>query len=107
MSMKCEYCWLGVYGDLIRETENWKIYLAPNQMYLGTCVVVLKRSSRNLMDLKRGEWFDFVEIVKKLEFGLKRAFNPTLFNWSCFKNAAYRNNPPNPEIHWHFIRATK
>lgn len=104
MEFKCEYCQLpGAYGNLIFETEYWQIYLAPSQRYIGTCVVVLKRHCGNLKGLKPTEWREFVEIVNKLETTLKKAFNPTLFNWSCFMNLAYRDDPPNPEVHWHFI----
>ena len=104
MEFKCEYCQIpGAYGNLIQETEYWQIYLAPSQRYLGTCVVVLKRHCSDLNELKPSEWIDFIEIVDKLETNLKKTFNPTLFNWSCFMNSAYRVNPPNPEVHWHFI----
>jgi diadenosine tetraphosphate (Ap4A) HIT family hydrolase len=104
MEDKCEYCRIpGAYGNLIFETEYWEIYLAPSQRYLGTCVVVLKRQCGNLKELKPAEWREFVKIVNKLETALKKAFNPTLFNWSCFMNLAYRVDPPTPEVHWHFI----
>jgi diadenosine tetraphosphate (Ap4A) HIT family hydrolase len=104
MESKCEYCQIpGAYGNLIYETEYWQIYLAPSQRYLGTCVVVLKRQCSNLNELKTPEWIEFTEIVHKLETTIQKAFNPTLFNWSCFMNYAYRFDPPRPEIHWHFI----
>ena len=38
-----------------------------------------------------------------MEFVLDELFKPTLFNWSCFKNAAYRAENPDPEVHWHLI----
>jgi ATP adenylyltransferase len=104
MIQKCEYCQIpGAYGNLITETKYWMIYLAPSQRYIGTCVVVLKRHCNELFELKNVEWFDFADIVRKIEFALKKIFNPTLFNWSCFKNSAFRSSNPNPEIHWHFI----
>jgi diadenosine tetraphosphate (Ap4A) HIT family hydrolase len=104
MTIKCEYCKIaGGYGDLIHETDYWMIFLAPSQRYLGTCVVVLKRQCQNLSELEDREWIDFGLIVKKLENSVVKSFNPTLYNWSCFKNATFRNENPNPEIHWHFI----
>ena len=102
--MKCEYCKIpGAYGDLIEETEYWMIFLAPSQRYLGTCVVALKEHRHDLMELDNEEWIDFIDIVRRLESALKKTFNPTLFNWSCFKNSTYRSEKPDPEIHWHFI----
>ena len=104
MEVKCEYCQMpGAYGNLIYETEHWMIFLAPSQRFLGTGVVVLKRQCHKLSDLESDEWAEFTEIVEKLEITLTKTFNPTLFNWSCFMNKAYRDDPPNPEIHWHFI----
>lgn len=104
MSIKCEYCQIpGAYGNLIFETEHWLIYLAPSQRFLGTCVVVLKRYCGNLSQLNSEEWADFIEIVEKLEAALNKMFSPNLFNWSCFMNSAHRSDPPNPEVHWHFI----
>jgi len=104
MEVKCEYCQMpGAYGNLIYETEHWMIFLAPSQRFLGTGVVVLKRHCNKLSELTSEEWDEYVKIVEKLETTLTKAFNPTLFNWSCFMNKAYRVDPPNPEIHWHFI----
>ena len=104
MEYKCEYCQIpDSYGNLIFETKYWQIYLAPSQRYLGTCVIVLKRECSNLKGVRYKEWVEFAEIVNKLETGLEKSFSPTLFNWSCFMNSAYRVNSPNPEVHWHLI----
>jgi len=104
MAEICEYCQIaGGYGDILFETPYWIIYLAPSQRYLGTCVVALKRHSKDLSDVKKNEWIDFGIIVTKLEHALEKVFKPTLYNWSCFKNSAFRSSKPNPEIHWHFI----
>lgn len=104
MEFKCEYCQIsGAYGELVYETEYWEIYLAPSQRYLGTCVVVLKKHRIKLKELKFSEWTEFAQIVNDLETTLEKTFYPTLFNWSCFMNSAYRDDPPKPEIHWHLI----
>ncbi len=101
--MKCEYCDRGSYGKLITEREYWNIFLAPSQRYLGTCVIAIKRQCSNLSELEDVEWMEFSGIVREMESITNKLFNPTLFNWSCFKNAAYRSDNPNPEVHWHFI----
>lgn len=104
MIASCEYCQItGGYGKLIWETTHWKIYVAPSQRYLGTCVVALKRHCKDLSEVDDKEWIDFAVIVRKLEKSLEQSFHPTLFNWSCFKNSVFRSKHPNPEIHWHFI----
>jgi diadenosine tetraphosphate (Ap4A) HIT family hydrolase len=100
--MTCEYCESG-YGRLITEKSYWTIHLAPSQRYLGTCVIVLKRQCNNLSELRSEEWAEFTVIVQEIEKALNHIFKPTLFNWSCFKNAAFRVQNPNPQIHWHLI----
>ena len=104
MSDRCEYCQIaGGYGDLIEETPYWMIFLAPSQRYLGTCVVALKRQCKSLSELEDEEWKDFVLTVRRMENSVSKAFHPALYNWSCFKNAAFRTGEPKPEIHWHFL----
>ena len=104
MNDRCEYCQIaGGYGELMEETPYWMIFLAPSQRYLGTCVVALKRRCHSLSELNNEEWKDFIQIVRKMENSVNKAFKPTLFNWSCFKNMAFREGDPHPEIHWHFL----
>lgn len=88
---------------MIWETKYWLIFLAPSQRYLGTCVVALKRHATDLYQLKEEEWIEFATIVRKMEMTLNKLLKPTLFNWTCFKNSAFRNDTPRPEIHWHLI----
>src|SRR5664280_329187 len=101
--MTCEYCGIGGYGKTIAEKKYWKIFLAPSQRYLGTCVIAIKRHCSSLSELDNNEWMEFSKIVREMEFVLDEIFKPTLFNWSCFKNAAYRIENPDPEVHWHLI----
>jgi len=104
--MECNYC-RGLksrnYGNFIFQTDYWIIFLAPNQSNIGTCVVALKRHYGNLAGIKQEEWVDFGEIVQKLEFALKKAFNATMFNWESLMNVDYLQNLPDPHVHWHFI----
>lgn len=88
---------------ILFETDFWKVLLFPNQAYLGRCLISLKKDSGELSDLTSEEWADFHKnIVKKLEPAFKKAFNATMFNWTCFMNHAYRDESPNPHTHWHF-----
>ena len=70
---------------------------------MGTCVIAIKRHCSNLSELKDVEWIEFSKIVKEMESVLDNIFKPTLFNWSCFKNAAFRVENPHPEVHWQLI----
>lgn len=74
----------------------------PDQFYLGRCVIVLKRKCGALADLTKEEVIDFWEnVVKKLEAAFKRSFGAVMFNWTCMMNDAYKNDPPDPQVHWH------
>jgi diadenosine tetraphosphate (Ap4A) HIT family hydrolase len=104
MHDSCEYCQIkDGYGDLIYDSDYWMIFLAPSQRYLGTCVVALKRKCADLSELNEEEWIDFAHVVQNLESTWKKIFNPTVFNWSCYKNSTFRYSNPDPEIHWHFL----
>ncbi|MDR0913389.1 MAG: HIT family protein [Methanobrevibacter sp.] len=90
-----------IYGNLILETEYWKLFLAPSQRYLGTSVLSLKRECPSLKDLNNDEWEEFIKFVKTIETLYNKLFKPDLFNWGCLKNKSFRDKNPKPEIHWH------
>ncbi len=89
--------------SLYLKENYWNIFLAPSQRYLGTCVIAIKRHCSNLSELEDNEWIEFSRLVREMEIVINKLFKPTLFNWSCFKNAAYRFDNPDPEVHWHLI----
>jgi diadenosine tetraphosphate (Ap4A) HIT family hydrolase len=101
--MSCPICsWTPDNPDylLLLETQSWRVCLAPNQSLLGRCVIQLKRHAGDLVNLTETEWLEFLDIIRKVEESLKAAFGPTMFNWSCYMNHAYRESPPNPHVHW-------
>ena len=102
MKKKCIICQYLKKDIPIYETKYWRVVLASDQRYLGRCFVALKRHCGNLAELKKEEWLDFAELAKKLEAALKKAFDATMFNWTCLMNNAYQEAHPNPHVHWHF-----
>lgn len=87
--------------NYITETSHWKVFLNPEQTYLGRAIIALKRHCGSLSALTTQEWEDYIHLVKILESSYKKALGATLFNWSCLMNNAYQNKPPNPHVHWH------
>jgi diadenosine tetraphosphate (Ap4A) HIT family hydrolase len=85
---------------LLYETKYWRVVLAPNQSLLGRCVLHLKRHCGDVADTKPEELLEWLTIVKNLEGALRTAFDATMFNWSCYMNHSYRENQPDPHIHW-------
>jgi len=88
-------------NNYIAETKCWEVYLNPDQYYPGRCVIAAKRDVGEMSLLTDDEWLDFARLAKKIEIGFKKAFDATMFNWTCLMNDAYNNNPPNPHVHWH------
>jgi diadenosine tetraphosphate (Ap4A) HIT family hydrolase len=99
----CEICQLTANGtgDLYTGTY-WIASLARDQGYLGRSYVTLKTHKGSLRDLTQAEGLEYVTIVTLLERAGQGAFGAELFNWSCLMNNAYRNDSPEPHIHWHF-----
>lgn len=101
--MDCPICsWTPENSEylLLSESKYWRICLAPNQSLLGRCVIHLKRHTGDLANLSEDELLEFLDVVKRVEESTKSAFGATMFNWSCYMNHSYRENPPNPHVHW-------
>jgi len=43
---------------------------------------------------------DWLNVVKIMEAALRKAFDATMFNWSCYMNLSYREDLPDPHVHW-------
>lgn len=100
--MKCFSCDPKNFDkDFIFESNYWRIHLNEEQSYLGRCVIVAKKHSASLSELPSEEWLDLLEVIKKLEKSISKAFSARMHNWSCLMNDAYQESPPNPHVHWH------
>lgn len=102
-SAGCGVCaWTPANPDhlFLFETVFWRVVLAPNQALLGRCIVHLKRHAGDLADLTPDELLEWLSVVGTLENALRDAFGATMFNWSCYMNLTYRDEHPNPHIHW-------
>lgn len=88
---------------LLWETKYWRVILADDQRYVGRAVIVAKTPERmSLSELTPDEWADFsTNVVRVYEAAVKKAFGAELSNWTCLMNLAYRNDPPDPHVHWH------
>jgi diadenosine tetraphosphate (Ap4A) HIT family hydrolase len=101
--MKCVFCQGLDSTALVNQTKHWSVFLSYDQTYLGRCIIVLNRHCEDLAELKPEEWKEFSDLVKKLEFVLRKTFNATMFNWTCLMNDSYKEKSPKPHAHWHFI----
>jgi len=102
--MGCHVCEMAAKKDdkdLIFETPFWEVLLSYNQRYLGRCYIFSKRHFGQMSDMTPEEVLDFLEVVKKIEAAIKKAFGATMFNWSCLMNNFYKEENPDPHLHWH------
>ncbi len=98
----CKFCEFSAKDEnLIFETPFWMVLLAPEQSYVGRSMVVLKRHAASLSDVTAEELADFGSVVKKFEAAAKKAFDATMFNWTCMMNDFFRAAIPDPHVHWH------
>jgi diadenosine tetraphosphate (Ap4A) HIT family hydrolase len=100
--MSCAFCKKSNNDiDFLLENKSWIATLADEQSYLGRSIVVLKRHAGDLAELTSEEWVDFQDMIMKLELAFRKAFNATMFNWTCLVNNSYREKPYDPHLHWH------
>lgn len=86
---------------LLYENEEWFVFLADKQDYLGRCIIVLKQHCESISDLNIIQWISLKSIMDALEKMIQCEFNATMFNWSCLMNNAYKAEYPNLHIHFH------
>jgi diadenosine tetraphosphate (Ap4A) HIT family hydrolase len=84
----------------IFETEHWTAVLSPEQGYLGSTFVGLKRHVSSLSELSDEEWAELHQVIKKFERAVHGAFGAQVFNWVCLMNNAFKAAEPKPHVHW-------
>lgn len=99
----CNWCHLSDEEKrwLLIKNENWSVYLADDQDYIGRCILVLNRHCGCLSELTDNEWIDLKHIIDRLENCFKTALGAELCNWSCLLNDFYKRANPNPHLHLH------
>ena len=89
------------YWVFLHETRHWVAVLAPNQALLGWTTVRLKRHAESVADLRDDELLELRDLIGVIEAAAAATFGATMFNWMCLMNLAFRNEPPDPHVHWH------
>lgn len=85
----------------VYETAFWYVFLSDEQDYIGRCILVLKRHSSSMSEMKEDEWEDLRKLICKVETCLKTVLGATLCNWSCLMNSFYKESEPDPHLHIH------
>jgi diadenosine tetraphosphate (Ap4A) HIT family hydrolase len=83
------------------ESNNWTVVFGSwCQEFPGYCIISSKKET--LSDLTPEEWQELGLLEKELERITKKLFKPTMYNFACLMNNAYRDNET-PHVHYHFV----
>jgi diadenosine tetraphosphate (Ap4A) HIT family hydrolase len=85
-------------ADLLREYENWGVYLHENQTYLGRTYVALSRDGEvdPFTDTTAEEQSELLVVVSGLKAALNRLYQPDLLNYANLRNTW-------KHCHWHVV----
>ena len=70
------------------------------QEFPGYCIISSKKEK--LSDLTSEEWIELGILEKELERICNKLLKPTMYNFACLMNNAYRDNEK-PNVHYHFV----
>jgi len=99
----CETCHLleAANGEVLFETEFWRVTLAADQGYLGRAYVTLLEHRGGLSELTRPQVEDWHDVVIRYEGLVRGVFEAKVFNWGCLMNNAFQLPNPKTHVHWH------
>ena len=86
---------------MLYENNDWIVFLADKQDYIGRCMVVCQEHCQSISDLNIEQWISLKVIMSSLEQMLKSVLGATMFNWSCLMNDAYKADCACPHVHFH------
>ena len=77
----------------------WPIFeinfeIEDNNLYISWCEV------EKGYEPTENDWKDFEILIKRLEVAVRKAFQPSHFNWSCLMNLATMSGQET-HVHWH------
>lgn len=86
----------GYPRTLIKEFDHWLVLLRPEQITVGTLVLVTKSNATHLAQLSEAQWADFAHVCQFVEDLAKEKFNAAKFNYLALMMR-------DPNVHFHFI----
>lgn len=83
------------------KSDNWEVIFGTwAQDHPGYCIITSKKE--RLSDLTPEEWIELGALEKELERVCNKVLKPTMYNFACLMNNAYRDNET-PNVHYHFV----
>ena len=93
--MVCKFC-DGTEKHLIKEFDNWTLYLHKSQYYLGRCKLALKRHIEDITETNQEEREELFILLTKIKKVLIDLFEANHFNYLSAGNGV-------PHVHIHII----
>ena len=85
----------------LHKGKYWNvIYGSWCQEFPGYCIITSEKE--RLSELTPEEWMELGLIEKELERVCNKVLKPTMYNFACLMNNAYRDNET-PHVHYHFV----
>ncbi|MFW6249378.1 MAG: HIT family protein [Bacteroidota bacterium] len=86
----------GYPASLIKELDHWMVLLRPQQVTLGSLILIEKSGQTRFSDLSSESFIEYGQIVKKLERALESLFRYDKINYLMLMMV-------DPEVHFHVI----
>lgn len=86
----------GYPGSLIKEYKYWAVLLRPQQVTIGSLVLVAKSEATHLGELTAEEWAEFSQVSKDSEELLIKVFGAEKFNYLALMMK-------DPNVHFHLV----
>jgi diadenosine tetraphosphate (Ap4A) HIT family hydrolase len=85
-------------ANLLRQYENWAVYLHENQTYLGRSYIALARDGEvdPFTDTTTEEQSELIVVVAGLKTALNALYRPDLLNYANLRNTWNH-------CHWHVV----
>jgi len=93
--MKCKFC-EKTEKHLIKDFNNWTLYLHKSQYYLGRCKLALKRHIEDITETTQEERNELFNLLKKIRKVIIDLFGADHFNYYSAGNIS-------PHVHMHVI----
>lgn len=86
----------GYPNTLIKSYQHWNLVLRPNQVTIGSMVLISKEKTHHYSGLTENAAFEQKKIIEEIEQCLKKRFDYTKINYLMLMMV-------DPEVHFHII----
>jgi len=93
--IKCELCEQHG-GDIVFQSEKWRVVLVDDAGYPGFCRVIWNRHVAEMTDLRPSDQAEMMEAVWRVEKAIRSIMRPDKVNLASLGNVV-------PHLHWHVI----